>query len=67
MATAFVDKVAAVPRLVLTVLLLALVATLLWNMRPAPEMNTMTAYFSRTVALYPGSEVRVLGVARSTR
>jgi phospholipid/cholesterol/gamma-HCH transport system substrate-binding protein len=57
------DKIAAAPRVLLTVLLLALVATLLWTMRADAAMNSMTAYFPRTVALYPGSEVRVLGVA----
>ena len=63
MARTLWDKVVAAPRVLLAVLLLALVATLLWTMRPDPAMKSMTAYFPRTVALYPGSEVRVLGVA----
>jgi phospholipid/cholesterol/gamma-HCH transport system substrate-binding protein len=61
-AGGLLERLAAVPRLVVTALLLALVALLLWNLRPAPEMHSLTAYFPRTVALYPGSEVRVLGV-----
>ncbi len=57
-----IDRLVAVPRLVVGALLVALVAALLWTMRPAPATNELTAYFPRTVALYSGSEVRILGV-----
>ena len=63
MAGTIWDKLVSAPRVLLTLLLLALVATLLWTMRADAAMHSMTAYFPRTVALYPGSEVRVLGVA----
>ena len=56
------DRLVAVPRVVVGVLLVALVAALLWAMRPAPATNQLTAYFPRTVALYAGSDVRILGV-----
>jgi phospholipid/cholesterol/gamma-HCH transport system substrate-binding protein len=56
------DKLTAVPKVLVGLLLLAVLAALLVTMRPAPATNELTAYFPRTVALYPGSEVRILGV-----
>jgi len=56
------ERVRAVPRILVLLLLLAVVAALLWAMRPQPPTNELTAYFPRAVALYKGSEVRVLGV-----
>jgi phospholipid/cholesterol/gamma-HCH transport system substrate-binding protein len=56
------DRLVAVPKVVVALLLLAVLAALLVTMRPDPAMNEVTAYFPRTVALYPGSEVRILGV-----
>lgn len=44
----------------LTVVLVLLAPLLL--VLPGGEVKTLTAHFSRTVSLYPGSEVRVLGV-----
>lgn len=44
----------------LTVVLLLAVTLLV--VLPGGEVKTLTAHFSRTVSLYPGSEVRVLGV-----
>ncbi|MEU6551344.1 MCE family protein [Streptomyces sp. NPDC046915] len=41
---------------------LALVATLGYVLWPRPEPVHVTAYFPRTVGIYPGSDVRVLGV-----
>ncbi|MDQ8705469.1 MCE family protein [Streptomyces sp. LHD-70] len=41
---------------------LALVATLTVVLWPSPEPVRVTAYFPRTVGIYPGSDVRVLGV-----
>ncbi len=57
-----IDRLVAVPKVIVAVLLLAVLAALLVTMRPAPATNELTAYFPRTVALYPGSEVRILGV-----
>ncbi|WP_345011464.1 MCE family protein [Streptomyces shaanxiensis] len=41
---------------------LALVAALGYVLWPRPEPVRVTAYFPRTVGIYPGSDVRVLGV-----
>ncbi|MFD4626177.1 MCE family protein [Streptomyces sp. NPDC058475] len=41
---------------------LALVAALTYVLWPRPESVHVTAYFPRTVGIYPGSDVRVLGV-----
>jgi phospholipid/cholesterol/gamma-HCH transport system substrate-binding protein len=41
---------------------LALVATLTFVLWPHSETVGVTAYFPRTVGIYPGSDVRVLGV-----
>ena len=56
------SRLIAVPNVVVGLLLLAVLAALLWTMRPTRPTNELTAYFPRTVALYPGSEVRILGV-----
>lgn len=41
---------------------LVLVAALTYVLWPRPEPVHVTAYFPRTVGIYPGSDVRVLGV-----
>ncbi|MFF5482799.1 MCE family protein [Streptomyces sp. NPDC012935] len=41
---------------------LVLVAALTYALWPRPEPVHVTAYFPRTVGIYPGSDVRVLGV-----
>jgi phospholipid/cholesterol/gamma-HCH transport system substrate-binding protein len=41
---------------------LVLVAALTYVLWPRPEPVRVTAYFPRTVGIYPGSDVRVLGV-----
>nr|WP_093908139.1 MCE family protein [Streptomyces sp. cf386] len=41
---------------------LSLVAALAYVLWPRPEPVRVTAYFPRTVGIYPGSDVRVLGV-----
>ncbi|MFF4016429.1 MCE family protein [Streptomyces sp. NPDC001843] len=41
---------------------LALVAALAFVLWPRPAKTHVTAYFPRTVGIYPGSDVRVLGV-----
>jgi phospholipid/cholesterol/gamma-HCH transport system substrate-binding protein len=60
--TPVLDRLTAVPKVLVGLMLLAVLAALLVTMRPAPATNELTAYFPRTVALYPGSEVRILGV-----
>ncbi|WP_407696994.1 MCE family protein [Streptomyces dysideae] len=48
------------PLALLTALaVVAVVASVLW---PGPDKVQVTAYFPRTVGIYPGSDVRVLGV-----
>jgi phospholipid/cholesterol/gamma-HCH transport system substrate-binding protein len=44
------------------VLVLGLVGALLYVFWPSPAMVSATAYFTRTVGIYPGSDVRILGV-----
>lgn len=56
------DRIVVVPKLIAGVAILAVVAALLWAMRPNPDTTELTAYFPRTVALYAGSDVRILGV-----
>lgn len=63
MASSAIDRIISVPKVLVTVLLMGVLASLLYAMRPAPPTHELTAYFPRTVALYPGSEVRILGVA----
>ncbi|GAB4003222.1 MCE family protein [Nocardioides ultimimeridianus] len=46
---------------VLAVLLIALAGVLNVALSPA-RMNTLTAHFSRAVSVYPGTDVRILGV-----
>ncbi|MGH3501247.1 MAG: MCE family protein [Nocardioidaceae bacterium] len=56
------DRVAIIPKLIALVLVAALVAVFAWTMRPSPPTRELTAYFPQTVALYSGSDVRILGV-----
>jgi phospholipid/cholesterol/gamma-HCH transport system substrate-binding protein len=53
----------AVLAVVLTVGVLAAAAVTLW---PSTPQRTITAHFTRAVGLYPGSEVRILGVPVGT-
>jgi phospholipid/cholesterol/gamma-HCH transport system substrate-binding protein len=50
------------PKLVATVVALLLVAAAVWVAWPQPDTRTATLHFSRAVAIYPGSELRVMGV-----
>jgi virulence factor Mce-like protein len=55
-------KVNAISRLIavaVVVVILAVSAVTLW---PKPERVTATAYFPRAVSVYPGSDVRILGI-----
>jgi phospholipid/cholesterol/gamma-HCH transport system substrate-binding protein len=58
----YLRRVATVPRTALVVLLTLLVGMTAWTFRPSTPARHVTAYFDRTVALYPGSEVKILGV-----
>ncbi len=49
-------------RILAAVLALGLAAGLLYAFWPSPAVVKATAYFSRTVGVYPGSDVRILGV-----
>ncbi|MEV6318437.1 MCE family protein [Streptomyces sp. NPDC051776] len=49
-------------RRVAVVLALALIASLVVVLWPKPDPVRVTAYFPRTVGIYPGSDVRVLGI-----
>jgi len=57
-----VARLGQVPRFAMIGLAIGLVATLLWVMRPGPDTKRLTAYFPRTVAVYSGSDVKILGV-----
>lgn len=48
------------------VVAVALVATTVWAVWPDPPRKHLTAHFPRTVGLYEGSDVRVLGVPIGT-
>lgn len=48
------------------VLIMLVIAGGLVYLQDQPERNTVTAFFPRTVSLYEGSDVRVLGVAVGT-
>ncbi len=52
-----------VKRLVLPLAILALVAAAGFAMFRTEETKTLTAHFPRTISIYEGSEVKVLGVA----
>src|SRR5690606_14600629 len=52
--------------IVVIVAVLAILATSVWVMRPDEERRTLTVDFPRTVSLYEGSDVRILGVPVGT-
>jgi len=49
-------------RILAAVLALGLAGGLLYALLPSPATVHVTAYFTRTVGIYPGSDVRILGV-----
>lgn len=53
----------AVKRLILPLAILALVVAAGFAMFSSDESKTLTAHFPRTISIYEGSEVKVLGVA----
>jgi phospholipid/cholesterol/gamma-HCH transport system substrate-binding protein len=52
----------SVPRTLVLLTTLAVVAGLAVVLWPRPQAVRVTAYFPRTVGIYPGSDVRVLGI-----
>jgi phospholipid/cholesterol/gamma-HCH transport system substrate-binding protein len=60
--TPMLDKLSGFMRTVATVAVVALIATVAWVMWPEEEKKYLTATFPRTVAVYEGSEVKILGV-----
>jgi phospholipid/cholesterol/gamma-HCH transport system substrate-binding protein len=56
------DQISGVMRTVATVVVVGLLAAVAWVMWPTDQSNYITATFPRTVALYEGSEVKILGV-----
>lgn len=56
------QRISRVPTAVVIALAVGLVASSLWVFGGTDGGRTLTAYFARTVAIYPGSDVKVLGV-----
>ena len=57
---------AMLKRLIIPAVVVALLAAAAWTMLGGQEEKTITAHFPRTVSLYEGSDVRVLGVPIGT-
>ncbi|GAA1562568.1 MCE family protein [Kribbella hippodromi] len=55
-------KVNALSRLIAIAVVVVIVAVGLVTLWPKPERVTATAYFPRAVSVYPGSDVRILGI-----
>lgn len=60
--TAALQRLKGAPRTIAIIVAVALVAAFLWTLRTDDDTQKLTAYFTRTVAVYPGSDVKVLGV-----
>ena len=58
----WMSRFARVSRAVAIAVAVCLIAALLWAMRPGDEARSLIAYFPRAVAVYPGSDVKILGV-----
>ena len=55
-------KLSGLPKVLAIVLVLAIVVALVIVLMPRSETRTLTADFPRTVSLYEGSDVKILGV-----
>jgi len=70
MARAFEDTVfgrmSRLAGIVAVAIVLALVLATVWALRPDPAQRHLTVDFPRTVSLYEGSDVRILGVPVGT-
>lgn len=59
-------KLTGFTRILTFVAVVAVVAALVWAALPQQDKKTLTASFPRTVSLYEGSDVRILGVPVGT-
>jgi phospholipid/cholesterol/gamma-HCH transport system substrate-binding protein len=59
-------KLTGFTRILTFVAVIAVVAALVWAALPQQDKKTLTASFPRTVSLYEGSDVRILGVPVGT-
>ena len=64
--TTLLERVSTLSRLVATAAVLTLLVAAVVVFRPDPERKTLTVEFPRTIALYEGSDVRILGVSVGT-
>jgi phospholipid/cholesterol/gamma-HCH transport system substrate-binding protein len=55
-------RIASVTRMIAVGVVLVILAVSVVSLWPQPERVTATAYFPRAVSVYPGSDVRVLGI-----
>jgi phospholipid/cholesterol/gamma-HCH transport system substrate-binding protein len=55
-------KLASVSRLIAAGVVLVIIAVSVVALWPKPERVSATAYFPRAVSVYPGSDVRILGI-----
>jgi len=55
-------KVASLSRLIAIAVVLMVLAVSVISLWPNPERVSATAYFPRAVSIYPGSDVRILGI-----
>jgi phospholipid/cholesterol/gamma-HCH transport system substrate-binding protein len=55
-------KVASLSRLIAIAVVLVILAVSVISLWPQPERVSATAYFPRAVSVYPGSDVRILGI-----
>ena len=55
-------KIQSLSRLVAIAVVLVIVAVSVISLWPNPERVSATAYFPRAVSVYPGSDVRILGI-----
>ncbi|TDO49345.1 phospholipid/cholesterol/gamma-HCH transport system substrate-binding protein [Kribbella sp. VKM Ac-2527] len=55
-------KIASVTRLITFGVVLVILAVSVVSLWPQPKRVTATAYFPRAVSVYPGSDVRILGI-----
>ncbi|TCO14823.1 virulence factor Mce-like protein [Kribbella steppae] len=55
-------KVASLSRLIAIAVVLVILAVSVISLWPKPDRVSATAYFPRAVSVYPGSDVRILGI-----
>ena len=65
-ATTLLSRLSILTRLIATAAVLTLLVAAVLVFRPDADRNTLTVDFPRTVSLYEGSDVRILGVSVGT-